>query len=268
MRLIAVPPYQNPNINWVFILRELLTSMRKKGQLEGVEVDIDEGYFTPSTSESRDEESRAVMSAGLISKVKEYSKLGKHQAVVFTGGSDPSFPASRLASSIPVTASLHSCLVIASLIGEWCGQINLTASSALAVRHAAESYGFGHKLASVRYVNYSTSYIYRFLLKYKDNWENRFADPDIDRIVKDLTAQCVAAIEKDRVDTLIVSVEPIQALEEEIRRRLDAAGYDEIPIICGFSAALQLARAMVDMKLIQTPRAYPGPNLKAKPEHY
>ncbi len=268
MRIVAVPPYQNPNINWVFILKAILANIKRKGRLEGVEVDFDDGYFTPSTSESRDEESRAIMSAGLISKVKEYSQKNEHQAIVFTGGSDPGFAAARLASGLPLAASLHSCLVVASEIGERCGQINLTASSALTVRHAAESYGYGHKLAAIRYVNYSTSYIYRILLKYKDNWDKRFTDPDLQTVINDIVEQCKALIVKDRVDSIIITVEPIQALEDQIRLLLDASGLDEIPLICGFEAALQMARVMADMKLIQAPRAYPGPNLRSKPEHY
>jgi Asp/Glu/hydantoin racemase len=265
MRLVIVPPYRNPVVNWTFILRELLADSEKKGQLEGVTADIDEGFFTESTSESRDEESRANMSAGLIRKAKEYSEAGKHDAIVFTGGTDPAFAASRLAAKIPVTASLHAALHVASLIGERCSFVSLTASSG---KHCAEAYGLGHKLATARYVNYSTTQVYRLLLKYKDNWEKRFQDGEIKKVLDDLTAQCLAAIEKDRVDCLVISVEPVEALEEELRRRLNAAGYDEIPLVSGFSAALEMAKVMVNMKMVQAPRAYPGATLKAKPEYW
>ncbi|MFC1943620.1 aspartate/glutamate racemase family protein [Chloroflexota bacterium] len=268
MRLIVIPPYQNPIVNWVFIIRGLLDSLEKKGQLKGVEVDVDEGYFTESTAESRDDEFKANISAGLIKKAKEYSEMGQYDAIIFTGGSDPAFAASRLASKIPVVGPLHSCLHVASLIGERCGHIHLSASGALAVRHVAESYGLSHKLASARYVNYSTTHIYKLLSKYKDNWEDRFKDPELGKILDDITTQCLASIEKDRVDTLVFSVEPIEALEDEIVRRLDEAGYDEIPIISGFSAAVELAKVMVNMKLVQAPRAYPDAALKAKPEYW
>ena len=40
----------------------------------------------------------------------------------------------------------------------------------------------------------------------------------------------------------------------------------EIPLICEFSAAVEMAKAMVNMKLIQAPRAYPNDFFKAKPE--
>ncbi len=268
MRLVIIPPYQNPNVNWTFILKELLADAKKKGQLTDVEADIDEGFFTESTSESRDEESRANMSAGLIKKAKEYSATGKYDAIVFTGGSDPAFAGSRLASKIPVAASMHSALHAASLIGEHCSIVALTVSSALACKHCAEAYGFGDKLATARYVNHSTTQVYKMLLKYKDDWENRFKDAALKKVIDDIMVQYVAAIEKDGVDCLLTSVEPIEAVEDELRRRLDAAGYEEIPLVSGFSAALEMAKTMVNLKLRQAARAYPDASLKAKPEYW
>ena len=75
MRLVLVPPYENPLINWGWILREAVDSMKEKGQLEGVEVDVDEGYFIDSTSERRDEESAVLISLGNLRKVAEYCIL-------------------------------------------------------------------------------------------------------------------------------------------------------------------------------------------------
>jgi hypothetical protein len=70
------------------------------------------------------------------------------------------------------------------------------------------------------------------------------------------------------VDTLVFSVEPIEALDDEVIRRIHKTGYDEIPIVSGFSSAVEMAKVMVNMKLIQAPRAYPDASLKAKPEYW
>ena len=35
MRLIVIPPYLNPAVNWGFVLDELVENYRKKGGLEG-----------------------------------------------------------------------------------------------------------------------------------------------------------------------------------------------------------------------------------------
>jgi len=47
MRLVLIAPYQNPSVNWGWILHEVVDDYRKKGQLEGVEVAT---YFQPSRS--------------------------------------------------------------------------------------------------------------------------------------------------------------------------------------------------------------------------
>ena len=58
----------------------------------------------------------------------------------------------------------------------------------------------------------------------------------------------------------------LQYLEDEVREGLDDSGYSEIQLICGLSAAVEMAKAVVNMKLIQAPRAYPSDGLRAKPE--
>ena len=78
--------------------------------------------------------------------------------------------------------------------------------------------------------------------------------------------QCIKAIEVDFADSLILACLPIQCFEDEVRQRLDDLGYDEIQLICQYAAAVEMAKVMVNMKLVQAPRAYPSPFLKAKPK--
>jgi hypothetical protein len=82
MRLIAIPPYRNPAVGWGWVLRHLVDDYRRSGGLEGVEVDVDEGYLVESTSEARDEEVLAVINVGIINKVKEYARtqVRRHRA--------------------------------------------------------------------------------------------------------------------------------------------------------------------------------------------
>ena len=54
MKLINIPPYRGVGINYSpteghFMIRQLIDNMREKGQLEGVEIDIDEGCPTDHT---------------------------------------------------------------------------------------------------------------------------------------------------------------------------------------------------------------------------
>ena len=135
MKLILIPPYQNPIINWDFVLRELVVDLEKKGALEGVEVDIDEGYLIENATEKRDEEVLAHISVGVIKKVKEYSEIGKYDAVILTGAIDPGFVAARVVSKIPVTSAVHSAVHVASLIGDRFSAIHTVASSSRIILH-------------------------------------------------------------------------------------------------------------------------------------
>ncbi len=268
MKLIAIPPYQNPIINWGFILRELVSDYKKKGQLEGVEVDVDEGYFIDSTSQKRDEEVLALISVGIIRKVREYCESGKYDAIVLTGAIDPGFVAARYVAEIPVTSTVHAALHVASLIGERCSWIHSGIDSTLIVRHLAERYGLSHKLAAARSCGHTTTEMYKLISRYKDDKEKRFKLPELRKIIDDIMIQCVAAIEKDRADSILFGCEPFPTFEDELRQRFDEAGYSEIPLIFGFAAGIEMAKAMVNMKLLQTARAYPSQDLKAKPEYW
>lgn len=269
MRLVAIPPYRNPAVGWGWVLRHLIEDYRKTGGLEGVEVDVDEGYLVESTSETRDEEVLAVINVGIINKVKEYARTGKYDGIVLTGGIDPGFVAARvvLQNEIPVTGAIHSALHVASLIGERTSEIHTVPSSSLIVRHLGERYGFGDKLVSVRIPWHTSTEAYRLLEKYKDNWPARLGDAGLGKIMDDITNECVAAIEENRADSVILACEHLQACADGVRQRLDKAGYHEIPIIRALPAGVEMARAMANMKLLQAARAYPGHDLKAAPKY-
>jgi allantoin racemase len=266
MKIVLIAPYQNPVVNWHWILQEVVDDYGRKGKLDGIEIDIDEGHLVESASETRDEEFLADVSRGGIKKVKRYSELNEYDAIVLTGALDPGFTGARAIAKIPVTAPIHSSVHVASLIGERCSILMASPPGALMVRHIVNRYGFERKVASVRYLRYSTTEQCKRLSMYKENKAERYADAYIKNILDDAAYQAIAAIEKERVDTFVLGCEPMLTYEDEVRRRLDEAGYEEIQLIPSLSAGISMAAAMVNMKLVKAPRAYPNDSLKAVPE--
>lgn len=264
MKLILIPPYSNPAKDSSFELQELVNIMEKKGQLKNIETNINEGYFIENPSAVRNKEFAANVSLGVMKKVKEYSKIDKYNAIILTGAFDPGFVDEHTISKIPVANAIHSSLHFASLIGERFYKIHSQAPSTLIIKHYAERYGLGHKLVSARPSGHSTTKMYELLLKYRK--KKKFKIAEIKQIADDIVVQCKAAIEKDRIDSIILGYGPIQLFEDDIRQRLDEANYDKIPLICSLFAAVAMAKAMVSMKLIQVPRTYPTSTLKTKPE--
>ena len=267
MKIVLIAPYQNPAVNWGWILQEVVDEYTRKGRLDGIEIDIDEGHLVESASATRDEEFLANVSLGGIKKVKYYSELDKHDAIVLTGALDPGFVSARSLSKIPVTAPIHSSVHVASLIGERCSILMASPPGALMVRHIVERYGFDRKVASVRYLRHSTTEQCKHLSVYRKNKAERYTDAHIRKILDNVTDQAIAAIEKDRADTFVLGCEPMLTYEDEVRRRLDEAGYEEIQLIPSLSASIAMAAAMVNMKWVKAPRAYPNHSLKAIPEY-
>jgi len=264
VKLIVIPPYKNPAVNMAYVISESLARMQRMNPSAGDEIVVEEGYPLAEHSEARDAEFLARITPGFLQKVREYSDRGGFDAIVSTGFLDPGFEAARTIARIPVAGALHSSLLMASLIGKRTSIVIGTMPLALAIRQVAESYGLGRKLVSLRAYGHSTTELLKLIDVHRDRL---FDTSEARRITGAIVRQCITAITADRVDSLILGCEPTEFWEDEVRRELDAAGYDEIPLICPTPACVQMAKAMVGMELKQTPRAYPTDRLRAQPEY-
>lgn len=268
MRLILVPPYKG--MNWTpgkgqYMLVELVENMRQAGQLEGVEIDIDDGYPFPTEIDpvARNEEFWAYINLGVVKRARELSETSRYDAIIQTGTQEPGFFGARVATKIPFLSITHASIHVASLIGERFTIFLPTDPPALTVRRFVQNFGFDHKVVSVRHPSHSSTHLASFVKTYKK--EDRIKIPEVKTIINDLTNQCIAAIEEDRVDSIILGCSATQVYAEEVREQLDKLGYSEIPLICALSAAVEMAKAMVNLRLTQTSRAYPNDALKTKP---
>lgn len=269
MKLIHIEPYARLE-NYAQkdetgrrIVQELIDNMRRKGLLDGIEVDIDSGT-AKITRKTRDDDFLAHTSVGVLEKIRECSAMNKYDAIVCQGTMEPGFYCGREISKIPVAFALHSSVHAASLIGDRFSVLELTDAMAHIARRHVEGYGFGRKCVSVRNLGRTSTETGSII--YTRKKEERAGDPEVKKILDAVMGQCLAAVEKDRADTIIIGCTPLQYLEDEIRQRLDAAGYGEIQLICELTAAVEMAKVMVNMRLIQAPRAFPGDELQAKPE--
>jgi Asp/Glu/hydantoin racemase len=268
LRIVDIPPYRRPGVNYDpveghFMMRDLVASMKARGQLEGVEIDIDEGEHTEHGAESRDDEVVANIAVGIIKRVRAVCAMGKYDAIVTQAGIEPGFLAAMSVSTLPIAFPLHSALHFASLLGEKYCALTTTDAQAMIVRRNAQLYGMSHKLTSVRYASLSSTGTMALVRKYKK--AERAKAPEVRNFVNAVVGQFVRAIEDEGADSVIIASPHQQCFLDEVREGLDAKGYQEINLIGAFPAAVEMARAMVNMKLRQSARAYPTDTLKAKP---
>ena len=272
MKIIDIPPYRGSGVNYDpkeghYLVREIVENMRRKGQLEGVEMDIDDGYPTEHKGENRDEEILAYITPGFLKRVREVSESGKYDAIVTSGAIEPGFFAGRMISTIPIAFCVHSAVHIASLLGDRFSIIQAHDPGALMVRHFVELYGLGHKLASVRRISKASSAPAQFIRRYglQHQKGERAGIPEVKALIDSMVEAAIAAVEEDRADSIILGGPYFELLSDEIRQALDEAGYAEIQLVGELASAVEVAKAMVNMGLKQAPRAYPSDTLKAKP---
>ena len=141
--------------------------------------------------------------------------------------------------------------------------LTTTDAQSQTVRRNAQLYGLSHKLTSVRYVSRSSTYTMALVRKYPK--AERLRSAEVKEFVDSIVSQFVRAIEDEGVDTVIIGSPHQQCFLDEVRHGLDAAGYGEIRLLGAFACAVEMARAMVNMKTSQAPRAFPNDKLKAKP---
>jgi allantoin racemase len=271
MKMVLIPPYKPVGSKYQIskegplAINEVIELITKWGQLEGVELDIAEAYPIENPVEDRDEIFLAEITPGFLRKIKEYSEMGKYDAIITNGSIEPGFFAAREISKIPVASGPHSAMVMASLIGERFSVLELRDAMAQIVRHYAQNWGISDKLVSVRNIGVTSIFMTRLLHRYK-NKEERLKAPEVIGLIDKSISECIKAIERDKANVIILGCIPLQTYWEILRQKLDEAGYEEIPLIIGVSAAIEMAKAMVNLRLMPSPRTYPSENLTRPPE--
>jgi len=52
---------------------------------------------------------------------------------------------------------------------------------------------------------------------YRNNWQGRLTDPGLGKIMDDLAKECIAAIEENRADSIILACEHLQACANGVK---------------------------------------------------
>ncbi|HYH43422.1 MAG TPA: aspartate/glutamate racemase family protein [Burkholderiales bacterium] len=268
IRIIDIPPYQRAGVNYDpaeghFMMTALIADLKANGQLEGVEITVDPGEPTDHGEESRDDVVFGIIAVGIVKRIKAACESGKYDAIVTQAGIEPGFLAAKTISTLPIAYPVHSALHFASAIGEKCCVLTTTDAQSQTVRRNAQLYGLSHKVTSVRYVSRSSTYTMALVRKYPK--AERMNAPEVREFVDSVVNQFVRAIEDEGVDTVIIGSPHQQCFLDEVRLGLNEKGYGEIQLLGAFACAVEMARAMVNLKAPQTPRAFPNDKLKAKP---
>ena len=250
MRLKFIPPFKamdlppglEPTPN------RLLREIEAEGLLSGIEWDLDEGVPGP-TVENREELAQVV--PGVLKLVREACESGKYEAIIVLGGLEPGLYAAKEIGAqfgIPVVGTTSSEIVFAYDLGNRYTIIDTLERTAIVLRQNIMSYGMNEKCASVRSIEWPVPKL-----------RTTKSSEAVDAFVR----ECVEAIEQDGADVIVCGCTSTMLIQPLAEKRLKELGY-EVPVLHGYKCAIELAKALVNMKVMQSKVAFPGKILKKK----
>jgi Asp/Glu/hydantoin racemase len=244
MRLKIIPPVKEMDIlpGEISMARRMLLEIESEGLLKDIEWDLDEGVPGPWV-ENREELAQVV--PGILKLVREACESRKYDAIIILGGLDPGLYAAKeigVGFGVPVVGATHSEVVFAYALGNKFSVIDVLDCMAITIRQNIMSYGMNEKCASVRSIEWS--------LKDLGKKPPKAA---VDAFIQ----ECIEAIEKDGADVIVCGCSCTLPMQPLVQRRLIELGY-HVPVLHAYKCAIEIAKALVHMRVFQSKFAFPS----------
>ena len=247
--------------------RENLTKEQRIGNYENIRhllEDVDWDYHEGPLATYGDwpvetREEFCQVAAGRCRIVREACESGKYNGIVLLGGGDPGFQESREIArgyNLPVTACAWSQMNVACMLGNKFSVIELSDNGVMYFYNLITQYHFAARCASIRNLNYvhaRRGYPAESIMKQREKAILGQSTEAIERAV----AEAIDAIENDGAEVITFGCSATFWLQPFLQQRLLENGW-EVPVLDGYSCAITLAKAMVDLKVDASGLAFPG----------
>lgn len=257
-RFLFIPAFRMPrNSRFVKPPEEGLPKEKKmmnyeiiKDMLDDVDWDLHEGALaTYGDWQVENREEFCYAAAARIPIVKEACESGKYNAIVLLGGGQPGFLESREIGrkyNVVVTACAFAQMHMATMLGNKFGVIDFAEAHNMFYYDLVVQHRFENRCASIRNINYyhpRPGYPGEPSL-HDEKQKALCGEPSeaVDRAVK----EAVAAIEEDGAEVITFGCSGVFWLQPFVKKRLEELGW-EIPVLEGYTCAIALAKAFVDL---------------------
>lgn len=191
----------------------------------------------------------AYVAAARLPIIREACESGKYNAIVLLGGGEPAFMEAREIARpyrIPVTACAFSQMHIASLLGNKFSVIDIAENHNMYYYNLVVQHRFTDRCASIRNINYplprpgcvdpSSLHI--------EKAKALRGEPS--EALEAAVREAVASIEEDGAEVITFGCSASFWLRPFLEKRLHEMGW-EIPVLEGYSCAIELAKMMVGL---------------------
>jgi len=241
----------------------LMNYEENKLLLENVEWDLHRGPLVTYGDwpvETREE--FALAAAGRLAIVREACESGKYNGIVLLGGGEPGFIESREIArpyGVAVTACGFSQMHFASMLGNRFSVIDLSEVHNMYYYDLVVKHRMDGRCASIRNINYPLPRPPHTGESQVHLAKNKVLRGESSEIMDTAVREAVAAIEEDGAEVLTFGCSALFWMRPILQKRLADLGW-EVPVLEGYSCAITLAKAMVDMGVSSSGLTYPGPH--------
>lgn len=274
-RFLLVPAFRLPE-NGRFIKYDPTLPKEKRVRnyanvlplLEDVEWDLHEGALAPYGDwqvENREEFAYAAVARLPI--VKEACESGKYDAIVLLGGGEPGFLEAREISRqhrVVVTSCAFSQMHIACMLGNRFSVIDFAETHNMYYRNLVYQHRMEQRCASIRNIGYyhpRPGYSGEPILEEEREKARRGERSEaVDRAVK----EAVSALEEDGAEVVTFGCSGTFWLQPFVQEKLLELGW-EVPVLEGYSAAIQLAKMLVGLGVNASGVTFPVDRPRKRP---
>jgi len=225
-----------------------LREIEAEGLLEGIQWDLALGIPGPAPDTRED---LALVIPGVLKLVREACESRKYDALILLGGLEPGLCAAKEIGTqygMPVVGGTSSEVAFASILGNRYAIIDTLDWMAIAMRQNIISYGMNEKCVSVRSIE----------------WLPGSLKGDPPEAADTFVRECIEAIEKDGADVIVVGCNELLWIQPLAQKRLKESGYD-VPVLHPYKCAIEIAKALVNMRVSQSKLAFPSKIPKKRP---
>ena len=197
--------------------------------------------------------------------VRQACESGKYNGIVLLGGGEPGFLESTEVArkyNIPVTSCAFAQMHIATMLGNKFSVIDLCEVHNMFYYNLVVQHRLTERCASIRNINFPLPRPGEELDERTTRGQrNKAIRGEKCEMVEATVEEAVAAIEEDGAEVITMGCSATFWLQPFVQNRLCALGW-EIPVLEGYSAAIQLAKLMVDLGVTASGLTFPNDHPK------
>ena len=200
-----------------------------------------------------------IVGANRIRVVREACESGKWDAIVLLGGGDPGFTESVEIGrrfGVPVTSCAHAQMHLATMLGHRFGIVDISETHNVQMARLVIEYRFTEHCAGIRNIDFPLP---RPANKGRPSITDERAKAlrgEPSAMLDAAVAAAEASIEEDGAESIILGCSAAYWMRPLLQERLSASGWD-VPVLEGYSCAIEMAKLLLRMKLMASGLAYP-----------